>query len=725
MPFPSHNHQQQRHDVVVTHSASTSSSGSINTVTSSQNSSSIKLSSYKKESRSRHRRSRRQRNQSPNNSNQDYHDTTNHDDHVVNSNDNNDQHHQLLDKRQQQSSNRKSPKTGDGAGDGKTVKIHVTRKYSLFRKIACYIMILLIGFVFVISSNWNNIQLNSIHSTHTTKYKTTKSANGKGATLSTQDFDDDNVIVFPLQPRVQSILGVDHYYMLPHDIFPGDSPNIEYDNGDEGEKDENEYENDTTKEQHKEADPPRRQSSPKKTSWLSNLFHPKKKSSAHKDDLDISDDDDIDDDDIQLDTKTLSSIQQPGEPKKKKHKHPKPKGILIFLHSCKRSGLDFFYLPEERRIAYDALSRGMALLSLTSQHRDSGCWTQPDVGWIDNVVDTFVEMQFGSSDSDTEDIDGQHQVVAIADEDSSSSSSSNSTINNSSSKTKVSVGGSNDGIPRIGIAVSSAASFLFFVYESLHLQSMAIINSPQSYGVQEIESRLAIPTVYVSMPHDKHIAKQMQANHEALIKANLPSQLYKVRPTPFTYELCTKRIPEIGTNLCRKLITTIQNDYPSLLDSDGFIRTNSINNINGGGGDAAIKPSSFVDESNIWYQLLQSIGLDDYDIVNGDNDDGKGGNRHRTLRKRTKTKRKKTTSSVAKDDANYDGDDEDSKNNSIVYQQHHLQDDYYLSKTSHSGHSWLWAAVEEEISTCYAYHSMTAEHHRSVLEFLIQQAGIE
>jgi len=42
-----------------------------------------------------------------------------------------------------------------------------------------------------------------------------------------------------------------------------------------------------------------------------------------------------------------------------------------------------------------------------------------------------------------------------------------------------------------------------------------------------------------------------------------------------------------------------------------------------------------------------------------------------------------------------------------------------------SGHSWLWAALVEEIAVSYGKHEMTAEHAESVLDFLMKNAGIE
>ena len=526
-------------------------------------------------------------------------------------------------------------------------------RYNLFRRLTCYTIFICIGFVIVVSNNLNYIQFN----THQQGKITAKL---------------DDIVVYPLSPHVQNILGVDHYYMMPYDINPPmdyrsvggggvtakDSPTQVENNGRNANIELSDSQSTTGSSQ----------TIGEKFSNLRNKYYPMTRSSPSSQTISGND---------------ISDVQ----PNTSQQLKAKPKGILIFLHSCKRSGLDFFYLPEERRIAYDALSKGLAVLGLTSQHRDSGCWTQPDVGWIGNVVDEWIE---------THGLEEENRYFHDSN-DGDENEYDNDGFDAASTITSPSVG-----IPRIGVAVSSAASFLFFVYQSLQLRSMAIINSPQSYDVSEIESKLAIPTVYVSMPHDANIAKQMQTNYESLVKGEIPTQLYKVRPIPFTYDLCLGRLPELGEALCSKLITTIQNDFPSLLDADGFIKED-------------IKPSSFLDQSNVWYQLFQSVGLDeDGNISNRGINNHNRRHNYRILRKRTRTKGIGTTKNLVPND--YVSDNYDSKDGH--------KDEYYLTKTAHTGHSWLWAAAQEEISTCYAYHAMTAEHHGIVLEFLMKEAGI-
>jgi hypothetical protein len=414
----------------------------------------------------------------------------------------------------------------------------------------------------------------------------------------------DDITTLPLHPMVDTIQGIEHYYMLPHML-----------------------------EEHK-----------KSTKNANNNNNNNNHHHHHKDK-----------------DRTKNNHQKKNFDMILDHH---PKGIFIFLHSCKRSGLEFFHLPEDRIVAYDALRRGLAVLAVSSQHRDSGCWTEPDIAWVGTVIDEWAR---------------KHDL-----EDEAT-------------------------IPRIAMAVSSAASFLFFVYDSLRLQAMAIVNSPLSYDAkselvvassnknndQNDDSNdkvmtsnynthdnnndsnnnvavVAIPTVFVTMPKDDYIAKEMERNYKRLGQAGVPTQLFKVRPIPFTTEVCNARIPELGKENCDKLLETIRTDYPRLLDADGFVKE-------------AMK-------SEQWKKLFTQLDLE-----------------HLFDQPDTGAKGSVSTSSSASSTAK--------KTSTANYE-------YYLTPKAHNGHSWLWAVVEEEFATCLAYHSMTAEHHGAILDFMMQQAGI-
>lgn len=203
--------------------------------------------------------------------------------------------------------------------------------------------------------------------------------------------------------------------------------------------------------------------------------------------------------------------------------YQKPVGVLVVLHSCKRSGLEFFHLPEDRIIALDALQKGLAVLSVTSQDRESGCFTQKDLTRVNQVVEEWTIL---------------HGL---------------------------------DKLPRFGLAASSGASFLFFVYKKLKLISMVVYNTPQSFLPDDLNDEAMIPTAYVTMPADKALSRQVRKNYEELFRAGVAAQHFQVSPRPFTRELCASRIPELDSKYCNSMFDILHKDHPQLLDTDGFV----------------------------------------------------------------------------------------------------------------------------------------------------------
>ena len=234
-------------------------------------------------------------------------------------------------------------------------------------------------------------------------------------------------------------------------------------------------------------------------------------------------------------TSTTSEKGQENDEQGQQSSSSTAQGLLIFLHSCKKSGLDFFHLPEDRIIAYDAIyNHQLAVFAPTSQHRESGCYTAEDLDWLGPVVTEFAQ---------------RHQI---------------------------------ENLPRMGMAASSGASFLFFVHKSLKLKSMAVYNTPQSFlfddlnqGAKTFKSRnpTVIPTVFVTMPADINIAKQMEFNYEQLLDTNtVATQLYKITNHPFTSSLCMSRFPEINPSDCDEIFDILSEEYSDLIDKDGFIK---------------------------------------------------------------------------------------------------------------------------------------------------------
>jgi len=202
----------------------------------------------------------------------------------------------------------------------------------------------------------------------------------------------------------------------------------------------------------------------------------------------------------------------------------KPIGVLLYLHSCKQSGREFFTLPEHRIIALDAVQKGLVVFSPTSFDQNSGCYTIEDTkGYLKDVFREFVKT---------------HRL---------------------------------QGLPRVGMGDSSGAAILSFVHQALKLESIAVYNSPQGYGDTDDEESLAIPTVYLSMSADEAIANRMEVNKKRLQDVNITSLLYKVSSRPFTESLCVARIPELPEGFCEHILGTIKKHHSGLLNTNGFV----------------------------------------------------------------------------------------------------------------------------------------------------------
>jgi len=201
-----------------------------------------------------------------------------------------------------------------------------------------------------------------------------------------------------------------------------------------------------------------------------------------------------------------------------------PKGILLYLHSCQKSGLDFFTLPEHRIFAISAIQQGMIVFAPTSYNRASGCFTSEDVDWyLEKVVDGFIR---------------NHQLHQL---------------------------------PRFGLGDSSGGSLLLFVHRALKLESMAVYNSPQGYVDSDINAKEVIPTVYLTMTSDGIITERTNANILKLQEMNVSAKLYTVSPRPFTESLCPARLPELPPEFCRHIFQTIEREYSNLLGTHGNV----------------------------------------------------------------------------------------------------------------------------------------------------------
>jgi len=202
----------------------------------------------------------------------------------------------------------------------------------------------------------------------------------------------------------------------------------------------------------------------------------------------------------------------------------KPRGLLLYLHSCKGTGMEFFTLPEHRIIAHDAIERGMVVFSPTSYDRESGCFTSHDAtGYLTKVVSLFVRRNRFQS------------------------------------------------LPRVGLGHSSGGAFLSYFQKILKLESMALYNSPEDYAEIHSQHDALIPTVFLTMSNDGSISNRMNASMTMLQERKINTNLYRASPKPFTRKVCAARLPEVQSSFCDSIFKKIEQGRAHLLDADGFV----------------------------------------------------------------------------------------------------------------------------------------------------------
>jgi hypothetical protein len=198
-----------------------------------------------------------------------------------------------------------------------------------------------------------------------------------------------------------------------------------------------------------------------------------------------------------------------------------PLGVLVYLHSCRQSGLEVFHLPESRIVIQKALEKGLVVFAPSSFHRESGCYTELDSDYLPRIVQDWTR---------------NHRL---------------------------------DALPRVGMGESSGASFLFFVHKELDLKSMAVYNTPQIFPDEEWDT--AIPTTFLTMPLDDPVATRTTKHVQMLKQHNISSQLYKVTSRPFTDSLCAVRFPELPRQFCQvSIFQALRAESNLLLNADGF-----------------------------------------------------------------------------------------------------------------------------------------------------------
>lgn len=206
-------------------------------------------------------------------------------------------------------------------------------------------------------------------------------------------------------------------------------------------------------------------------------------------------------------------------------------GVLIFFHGCSHGGQDMFRLPEDRIVAMSALERGLAVLSITSSDRETGCWSEYDVNHLgeNKVVDKWIRsLKLPAS------------------------------------------------LPRIGMGASSGGSILFSAYKILGFQSMVSYVMPEGFSPDQLvkgpNGKANLPaTAFVHMQRDRQTADSITTNAAALRSVGVATKVFPVKPHPFTVDLCDQRLPEIGDRRCHIFLQRVHSQYPDLLDKNNNI----------------------------------------------------------------------------------------------------------------------------------------------------------
>ena len=226
------------------------------------------------------------------------------------------------------------------------------------------------------------------------------------------------------------------------------------------------------------------------------------------------------------------------------------KGILVHFHECGHGGADFFILPEDRIIAYEALERGLAVLSMNSLDRMTRCW-----GWKSALGNAPPNGQKQFEDD----------IVVLSRE---------KTVEKWSKKV-----GLKDDLP---IMVLGASNFVFYAWKAMKVQSIAsyiLGYGSRLAGFHEDDADRKRNDPSYDLPNSiifVHMAESDAANDVGFYNSwlddyvHITSKLIDVKPhaDSFTADSCDRTIPELGFEQCQKLIDFIQQKYPHLLENN-------------------------------------------------------------------------------------------------------------------------------------------------------------
>lgn len=220
----------------------------------------------------------------------------------------------------------------------------------------------------------------------------------------------------------------------------------------------------------------------------------------------------------------------------------KVKGILLHFHACGHRGADFFVLPEDRIIAYEALQRGLAVVSMNSLDENTGCWHAANGQVINKRYRDDAKVM---EEEDT--VAAWKQMVGL--------------------------------VENVPVMVLGASNFVFYAWRNKKIKVQAVASYVMGYGGRlggffeddanrkRNEPGLPLPNaiIFVHMK-DSDAGSDLDFYNSWLNEyVHITSKLIDVKPHTFTALSCDRTIPELGYEKCSQLVSFLQKRYPHLL----------------------------------------------------------------------------------------------------------------------------------------------------------------
>lgn len=243
----------------------------------------------------------------------------------------------------------------------------------------------------------------------------------------------------------------------------------------------------------------------------------------------------------------VNILRDDGDPVEVLWQRPSGKvnAVLLMLHGCSHQGTDWWPknscsrcvgLPEELRISETALRRGHIPIAVTSQDRETGCWTPPDMLRIESAVQHVYKVEelapettplyaFGASS-------GGAMVGRLAE---------SYVIGRQFMKCR---------IPQI-MRTTTTVSFS----SKLQNGSAATWQAP--------------PSLYIHMPRDRHTSRLVAANVKTLQQNGIIATEVHCKPLQIKDDFFSSRLSNISANTSKALVAAYKAE--GLLDSNSYL----------------------------------------------------------------------------------------------------------------------------------------------------------